>query len=383
MYKTHTTTSILKNFKNTNFLVVIGFSILVYLYFRSGVTLEPVENIDIPSGVGIDLIQNNKNSFDYSVPVSYYNYSTGKKISRFVHSGAGKTITETREARQLISSKRATLGLERIFVASEDYSKFGIKGLVSSLFKNPVINDTSLFTVCKGKAEEILSFNVPEYPSSADYIEGVLELSTTYNFFSDNYKVIDLFVRLDSEGRNAVIPYIEIKNEKPQITGMALFKKDIMIKKIDMDEAKTLNMLREKNVTGMLVIQENPKEYTSYYGKTKRKVRCEKKEDEYTFFIDLSLTGEIIENELFPDMRTNKKIMKEFEEKLSKQVEKNSYDFIDKMQKDYKVDCLELGRVAAATFGRHTNVDWDEIVSKSNIKVNVNVKVIRMGRGKY
>jgi hypothetical protein len=50
------------------------------------------------------------------------------------------------------------------------------------------------------------------------------------------------------------------------------------------------------------------------------------------------------------------------------------------------VDVFELGRVAAANFGRGTGTDWNEVICNvdlTNIKVNVNVKVDNMVRGDY
>ncbi len=53
------------------------------------------------------------------------------------------------------------------------------------------------------------------------------------------------------------------------------------------------------------------------------------------------------------------------------------------MKYEYKIDCLELGRVAAAKYGREKNNNWDDIVCNSEIKVNVMAKIDRMGRGDY
>lgn len=53
------------------------------------------------------------------------------------------------------------------------------------------------------------------------------------------------------------------------------------------------------------------------------------------------------------------------------------------MQNEYKIDCLELGREAAAKYGRGENIDWDEVVCNSKIQVNVNVKLTGIGRGDY
>lgn len=384
MYKKKSASSMLNKLINEKkYILIIIFSILIYGYFRRGISYLPVEELDIPSGIGLDIIQKGPNNIDYTIPISFYIYGHEMEISSLVQTGTARSIAETRELRQLLSDKKMILGLERIELMSEEFSRFGIEAFTKIMFKNPNINDTGLVAVCKGKPEDVLSYNIPEYASSADYIEGMLERSTAFNFFSDNYKIIDMFVRIDAEGRNVVLPYIELKNGKIEITGMALFDKYKMIRKIDIDDAKAMNLLRENKVTGMLAIQETPKEYISYYTKTKRKVRCEKKEDKYTFNIDLSLTGEILENNLFPDIRDNEETMKKFENQMSKEVEKMSYDFIEKMQKEYKYDCLELGRFAAAKYGRDTGVDWNEVVSKSDIKVNVEINVVRMGRGDY
>ncbi|GAA0179781.1 Ger(x)C family spore germination protein [Clostridium sediminicola] len=381
MYKKHINNNRLISLvnKEKNIIILI-LSIIIYIYFRSGVIHSPVEDLDIPSGVGVDFISANK---QFSKLISFYNYGGNGEIYSIIGTGTGSSLAKTREERQLLTNKKMLLGLQRVYVFGEEYASFGIKNLIDIEFKNRTINDTALLAVCKGKVEDIFSYKIPTYPSTADYLEGILEHSTAFNFFSNNYKMMDIYVRMDAEGRSVVLPYIQVKDKELKITGMALFKKDKMVKKIDIDEARVMNLLRENKVKGMLVLQDNLKEYISYYTQTKRKVRCEKKEDKYTFFIDLSLNGEIVENELFPDIHESAATMRKFESQMIEKVEKMSYDFIKKMQKDCKVDCLALGKVAAAKYGRHTGVDWDEVVSNSDIIVNVEVKVDNMGRGDY
>ena len=68
---------------------------------------------------------------------------------------------------------------------------------------------------------------------------------------------------------------------------------------------------------------------------------------------------------------------------MAKQVKEMCTGFLDKMKNEYKVDLLQLGWVAAAKYGRDTGVDWNEVVSNSDIKVNVKVHVDKVGRGQY
>ncbi|WBW98347.1 Ger(x)C family spore germination protein [Oceanirhabdus sp. W0125-5] len=368
---------------NKKYIFVIIFTIMIYVYIRDGIVNVPVEDLDIPAGIGIHVIPKGENSVEYQIPISFYNYGEDMRISTLTHTGTAGTIAETRERRQVFSNKKLILGVERIVILSEAFSEFGIHHIIHTMFRNPLINDTGLLAVCKGNPEDVLSFQVPDYPSSSDYITSMIESSTKFNFFSDNYKFMDLYVRVDSEGRSLVLPYVELKGDKLRITGMALFKKDKMVNKISLSESKTMNMLRENKVKGVLKLQQNSKEYLTYYATTKRKVRCEKNDDKYTFFIELSLNGDIAENHLYLDIRENEETMKKFEKEMSEYAERLSYNFIDKMQTYYKVDCLELGRVAAAKYGRHKGIDWDKEVSNADIKVKVSVKVDKMGRGDY
>ncbi|QOR34859.1 Ger(x)C family spore germination protein [Clostridium sp. 'deep sea'] len=371
------------NKKIKKYGVILIILAVIYLYFGFEKDFLPIEELDIPSGVGIDLVLDELGNIEYSVPISFYNYGEEEKISSLTHTGYGSTIPETRETRQLISSKKMILGIERVLMFSEDASRAGIKSYLEIFFKNPNINDTALVSICKGKCEDILNYKVPEYPSAADYIAGILEHSTEFNFFSHKYILSDVFICIASEGKNIALPYIEVKDDKLQITGMALFKEDKMVKKLDMDQVKVMNILRENNVKGMLTLQSNLKEYIGYFAKTKRKVKCEKKDETYTFFIDLSFNGDIIDNSLFDGIHKDEDTMKKFEKNMKEHVEKICNDFITDMQQNLKFDCLRLGHVAAAKYGRHTGVDWNEIVCKSTIKVNVKIKVDKMGRGDY
>lgn len=367
-------------------IILFFFIIILYIYLSSGITFKPVEDLGIIAGIGADLYNKSSETIEYGVSISTYNYTASSTTFNLVHTGIGETIGKTRANRQSKFNKKFIIGLERIVLLSQDFSQYSIRPLIDVLFSNPNVNDIAPTVVCKGKAEDILKLSIPGYPTSSDYIEGMINHATDLNFFSDNYKVMDMYVRMDAEGRNIVLPYIEINKNIPEITGLALFNKDKMVEKVEMDKVKALNLLRENNVRGLLSIQKNSKEYIDFYATSKRKVKCEKINNKYNFNINLSLIGEVVSNSLYLNMHGDSKVKEKFQEDMSKTVEKICMDFIETMQSEYKLDALELGRVAAATFGRGTGTDWDEVVCNTDltkINVKVNVKVDNMGRGDY
>lgn len=368
------------NWKNK--LIVISI-IIIFTYAFMGPRGELMQNLSIPIGVGFDIEDTVNGNINYSIPISVYIFESPGNLLSEVYIGKGKSIGETREERQTRSNRKFLLGLEKIFIYSEKSVENGIRSTIDILVNNPEINDKAKVVIYKGKAEDILKHKIRGYASSSEFIDGLVNSANQFNFFSEQYTLMDMIVRVDAEGRNLVLPYIELKQDHIELSGLAIFKDDKMVAKASMEEARILNILRENNVSGMLTIQNNAKEYINYYAKTKRKVKCHKKDGKFIFTIDLSLKGAIVSNELYADFYSDPKVIKEFTKTMEENVKKNCEEFINKAKCSYNVDILELGKVAAARYGRGTGVDWNKEICNSTIKVNVKVSVNTQGRGEY
>ncbi|MBM7870464.1 Ger(x)C family germination protein [Clostridium pascui] len=365
--------------------IIIFCSILMFILFTTiggEPQREAAEDLSIPAGVGIDIEKKGFDNISYKISISSYVFEEEKTISR-VTTGSKESIGQSRQNRQLEIDKRFLIGLEKTDIISEEYATEGIRNLLDILFNNPDANDTALVAVCRGDAKTILEYPIAGYPSSADYIEGMIKNSKAFNFFTNNYKIIDIFVRLDSEGRSFTVPYLVLTNEGLKIEGLALFKSDKMIGKVGIHDAKVLNMLSDGSGKGVITVKKNSKEYVDYYAECKRKVKCERENGKYNFNISLKLKGEIIANELNRKVFENEEEKSKLEKEIERQIEERCNKFLKLMQEEYRVDFLELGRIAAAKYGRDTGTDWNEEVANSNIKVEVKAKIERQGRGDY
>lgn len=357
--------------------------VIIYSLYLLGDVKTPVEEVDVIIGEGYDI--NSKNGFlEYELPFNSYVFRSEEDKSSITTIGRGRNIEEAIQSRSLKRDKKYVAGLERVCFISEEYARNGIRDFLSNKFNSTTVNDMAYMIVVNGKSEDYLKVKSKGYVSSADYADPLIKNIQNYNFFSDNYKIIDALVRVKSEGRQLVIPYADIEGPHIEIKGLAIFQKDKMVKKINMEETLILNLLREEKVKGILSLQQGPEEYTDYSAVVKkRKVKCYEKEGKYTFDIDLLITGEIISNDLYKGLATNVDVKKKFEKDMARNVEKMCNQFISKMQNEYKIDCLELGSYGAAKFGRRKDIDWDKIVCNSKINVKVKVKVDKQGRGDY
>ncbi|WPC44247.1 Ger(x)C family spore germination protein [Clostridium sp. JS66] len=368
------------NRKNLTILLLV---VMIGSIYTEKLQVTPMEEFNISSGFGLDIKKETDSKVQYVAPFSVYQFKEQKGESSKNITGKAESLTETRQDRQLKSNKPLLIGVQRIVIIGEEAADYGILSFVNLNFANPQINDRSNIVVCKGKSEDLLAHTVEGYPSSSDYIEGMIKSANNYNFFPKEYTFLNIYSILESEGRNLVLPYIELKDKDIVLSGMAVFKKDKMAYTLPMEESKIMNMLRLRSGKGVLSLQQSPEEYINYYTKVKRKVRCNKKQDIYQFNIDLIFQGDIVLNTLYKDIDIDKKKEKEIEELLSQEIEKMCNGFLNKMKEVYKMDLLELGMYSVAKYGRESGVNWNKEISDANIKVNVKVKIDKIGIGHY
>ncbi|MDT8718545.1 Ger(x)C family spore germination protein [Clostridium sp. 19966] len=367
--------------KKIRVVIIVASIIAIIVSFLSSKG-EEVEHLTIPAGLGNDIELIGKDVI-YKVPILVYYFQGENKISSDVLMGEGMTIAETRESRQLLSSKKYLLGLNRVFIFSENSVKLGLRSYIDINFNNPEVNDRALCVVCRGKSEDILRFKVEGYENTAEYIEGMIKNLKDYNFFSMQYKLMDLMVRVDAQGRNLLLPYIEIVEDNIKTTGLAIFNSDKMVAKTDMSEARVINILKESNVTGVLTLQKNSKDIINAQIKSKRKVKCLKQDGKYKFIINLNITADILSNELYKKINVDIKEVRAFEKDLKSYIEKEFQSKINEIYQKYHIDVLDLGRYAIAKYGRGKGENWNNIITGSDITVKAKVKLDRQGRGDY
>ena len=368
--------------RNKYLIIIIGIFIYVFIIF--GQDRVPIEEVVTINGIGYDIETKGESIIEYSVPINTNVYRSSGTQENVLFKGQGQNLGEVIQKRQEKMNKKFVLGQERIVLISEDYARYGLKTLLDDRFRDPETNNMAYMAVCKGKAEDYLKYQKKGYSNSSEYIGGLVDFYGDYSFFSNNYKLIDAYVRIGAEGRSLVLPYIDITDEGIEIIGMAIFKQDKMVKFIDIEKSKILNILKNDNVRGILSLQRSPKEYIDFVAMSgRRKVKCYKQGNKYSFTIDLILTGTVINNEMYVDMMSDINKKKEFENDMAKHLEKQCNDFIKIMKSDYKIDCASLGNEAAAKYGRQKLIDWDEMVSNSDINVNVKIRTELQGRGDY
>lgn len=365
-------------------LILALLFICVFIYFSIGLNNEqPAEDLEVVTGFGVDMDKEETNKILYVAPSNIYVFEEGEKTSGGIRTGIGEDPAETRENRQLTSNKQFILGLEKIYLLSEAVAQKGFSLPMEIFFRNASTNDSALVVVSRKKPEEIFELQIKGSPTSSDYIEGLLKNARNYNFFPSNYKLSDVFLNLDTEGKNLVLPLIDEVNNQIAIVGVCVFKNGKMIGTLNLKDTKNLNILSGTDGKGLISFIISPTKYLDFYGTVERKVKVYKLKENYKYIIELKFNGDIISDTIYIDYMNKASTNSKMEQELGNVIKLQSERFIDKFRKQFGVDSLQLGQYAAAKYGRENGVNWDKVFSDAEIEVQVKVNIDRTGRGGY
>lgn len=354
--------------------------ILIYLIYFKDYQFTPIENYNFMAGVGFD-INASLTTDKYEVPVSVYEYNPDGSVSSFLLDAIGSSTVEARIDRQLHSGKSFCLGTEKTYVFSKEISYNGIAAALDGLLNNTQVPNRALFVTTSNSPKDILALNIPGYPSSPDYIDGLMSSLKVHTFYTGNSSLFDAYVNNRTEGKKFVAPNIDIINNKLYLTAFSIFNNGKMIASVPVSSMINFNLLRNNKCHGLLNYTENSKNFLTFTTSSKRKVVCKKKDNKFFFDIYIEASGKIVNNNYMNNLSISLDQKYALEKRIATHYETSLQSFVDNMKSYYKVDLLDLGFVAASKYGRNLISDWDETVTTSPIKVHFKFSIDEFGIG--
>lgn len=359
----------------------ISFIIIISIMLSGCYDMRPVEELGIIVGLGYD-VENPGMNYKYKDTSETFIFKGEKKIEHDTLSGKNKAIYTTKHEVQSKFNKKWILGTEIVYLIGQGRAEYGIKDLIDALIRDPERRVVAGIAVSKPQAESIYKMKPIEYSTMAEEIRGILNFSSRENFFTPKVEIPEFLQMYYQEGRKIVIPYMDEVDGRIQITGLALFKEDKMINKVDLDEAMLINLLRNTGGKSYLAVNSpETNEYYVAYFTSKVKVKVSKEYEKLKYDVFVNLSGDLKVDTVDKKMIIAKEV-KEIQEVFSKNVETRLNSEVKKMQKEYKTDWLDFGKYAVAKYGRQGTYASDETFCNANIDVHVNTKISAIGQKK-
>ncbi len=347
---------------------------------------QDLVDLDIPLVIVYDPSQLDESSMGLrkiDVGVLIPNVDANARGKSRVETTSAITVGSTRIGRAYISPKNVVVGMNQAALVNEELAAAGMNAIVDSIYRTPQSPHTVVMAVTEGSAVELLKTPEKNNVHLGVFLLGLLRDATKRDF----QPITDLreFSKESStRGRNPIVVLLKVENGQVGISGTGIFNKDKLIAKANLDETRSLVLLRGINASGYLpFILTQDGEITdkgTVKVKNKRKVTVERNGDELTFKVDISLEGSMLEHASEKLLTEDSQLLNEIEEQVADNVESECNTFIKKMQEDYKVDCIAITPYALAKWRQELQDKVDEgFIEKVHIIVDVKVKLKAAG----
>ncbi|MGG1675006.1 Ger(x)C family spore germination protein [Neobacillus sp. NRS-1170] len=298
-------------------------------------------------------------------------------------SASGHTLRDTR-----IKIDKKTVGNYspnkiRVILIGEELARDPITPHLDAYLRDPKLTLSASVVVTKGKAGEIIKLNKYQNKLIGEALTKLLESAETISIIAhENQQTIKN--KISDEGKDFVLPYLELKDKDIVFTGVALFHGDRYTGRTLKEEYPELLLLmqnKQHRNTRLMVRSGKEKELKNYISytsrKSKRDIMITTKGGKPRVTLSFNLTIEI--NEYNGKSLRSQKDLDELNRIISRRIEKEMDTVIQTLQ-EANCDALGLGRMMIAHHPETWNkMNWENDYPLINITSRAKVKIINRG----
>ncbi|MBO0600262.1 Ger(x)C family spore germination protein [Sporosarcina sp. E16_3] len=299
-------------------------------------------------------------------------------ISYSTSLGSGKTLREARNDANHRTMEGLDIASLQVLLIEEDTAKSDLYEYIDMLYRDPRNRLGAHMAIVQGELTSYFKPSAELGDDIATYYSSLLDTAIRYTFIPD-IDIQQVSTYLFAEDISLSLPYIKIGKESgiPEIAGTALFnKREFTGETLDKKESILLNLLKKEQGRYARLSymwksggEESPLTVEVVDNHKQWKVSNDKIEALYKLKLSV---------EEFPhDSLDNKKVIKEVEEFLSKELTKEFNGVVKKLQ-EAKSDAVGFGRPVRAfhpaLWGKG---DWTDTFATLPISVKVKAEVLR------
>lgn len=258
-------------------------------------------------------------------------------------------------------------------------AKQGIWKHIDTLVRDPSISPRVKITVVNGNAHDLLAKNYPFHPRTGQYVDRMLEKeslsqivpkTSLYQFTKDYF----------DDGIDPVAPMIKEMSDSVKIDGIALFRKDRYIMRIDPKQAIIFALMRADIKQGDISVDlsgenRNNEHVTLSSLVSHRSVKVTPRKGNFQVDINIKVSGSVLEYIGVLDLENNKD-RSTIEKLVSQYIQTDAEQLIANMQKN-RVDSLGLGKNIRSTlpYAQWHTMNWPDTYRNIDVQCHVKVRI--------
>ncbi|UPM55555.1 Ger(x)C family spore germination protein [Gottfriedia acidiceleris] len=345
------------------------FIIICIVFILNGCALVPSANVNelnIIEIAGFDLTKNNLLKGSVVFPVFRPSGETKFGMS----AASGETIKKIRERLDSQMRYRLMSGQLRVAIFSLDLAKKGFFPIIDTFNRDPAIGNLMQLAIVDGQSNDLLSLKQYQNENLALYLYDLLKHNSETGPFP--YTDFSTFMYQYFEvGQDPYLPVLKVVNDKIDLTGIALFKRDKLVTIVPWKYAFIFKSMMEDYKQGLHQFKIDG-EYVAIdnlVSKNKLDIKIKKGKPEFTIHLNMNARIQEYTGDkpiVFP------KHIKQISKAIKKDIEKNAQEIISILQKN-NVDPIGLGSKLEA---HQRDFDWKKWRKQyPSAKINVKVKL--------
>lgn len=277
------------------------------------------------------------------------------------------------------------LGHTRVLVISEDLAREGLSRYMNFFRNNPEFRRLSYLLISENKAEDLLNTFPKTANLQAIYLMNLIEDEIQRQTMPD-LPFIEIAIRDVTSGVDPIAVLISSDKETGIIkySGLAVFRGDRMVGKLDVEETWSYLQLAEGKLSGLEVVRDVESEIgrlSIVFNDLKRKMRLVLTEKgNFKFECKLSFEGIIFSQEV-PAVYTKEIYLDQLENRVSTEVKREIETVFYKVQQKYNADIFGFGELVKAYMPEEWKriEDWHEEFKKVELELDVETIIRRSG----
>lgn len=277
------------------------------------------------------------------------------------------------------------LGHTRVLVISEDLAREGLSRYMNFFRNNPEFRRLSYLLISENKAEDLLNTFPKTANLQAIYLMNLIEDEIQRQTMPD-LPFIEIAIRDVTSGVDPIAVLISSDKETGIIkySGLAVFRGDRMVGKLDVEETWSYLQLAEGKLSGLQVVRDVESEIgrlSIVFKDLKRKMRLVLTEKgNFKFECKLSFEGIIFSQEV-PAVYTKEIYLDQLENRVSTEVKREIETVFYKVQQKYNADIFGFGELVKTYMPEEWKriEDWHEEFKKVELELDVETIIRRSG----
>lgn len=279
---------------------------------------------------------------------------------------------------QSISMRDVFLGQTRAIILSEAFAKENIHELLDFIIRRVQVSGQAFVLVTPEDPEQVIDTKLNNNILPGEYIALYFQSAAKKNL-ARPIRVWEVYSRLNSESADVFMPLITVAQGQYRIGGTALFSKNSMVGRLDVDETQIVAFLDGANI-GFLSVPMADGRLLALHGlKSKSSFTPRRSENgQITFEVRVDLRG-LLREARPQDPLVTVDDKRRYEEWVERYTRDHIIQLLAKLQR-LQTDPLDLGQYVRIKYPRYwESITWRQVYSQANFNVKVNFSIVDTG----